>query len=591
MAPPRKKRARPHERAKAEADARAAAPIDDDWANRIIEALIADEHPWQRDAREDPSVRISMLWGRGCGKTTLFRVRALIKMVTRRNALIAYIATSRPTARRLNWNPLKALIDQLGVTDDFDFHESRGEVTCKRTGSTYFFIGADDTSEVEKLRGQPWDEVQVDESASHDEELLEYMLMECVAPRLGERRGVILLAGTPGRVLRGRFFDVTFPGSKLHRDYRDRDKYDRWIGWSSHSVELLDIVNLPDADRYPAMLANWEAALEEKEREQWGDDNPKWMREYRRRWARNDTTMMYQYIALDSTTGEIINRWDPLDGKKLEGVAALKAAIAKLPDEFNDYAFGYGLDLGARDPFALVIRAMSPSDVLRRMWHVFSFERPKMYARLIAELLIGEHCVKKAMRNEVYLPSELGGCFGVTGWPIAIVADLAGLGEVIIEDLAKVYGIKIKAADKKDKPGAIEEVNGSFVDRRYWVMKDSLLETQYSTLQWKPDDFGNNKEDKSAANHSADADTYISKEMAAKFAGASSKKQPPKTDPAKPAKSAATKAAPEKSDAWGDAPTRTKKRSAGEFGALGNSGDFDQLLTDGDYTGMDWGNG
>ena len=43
----------------------------------------------------------------------LLRVRALIKMLRIPGAIIAYVCTSRPTARKLNWNPLKKLIHEL----------------------------------------------------------------------------------------------------------------------------------------------------------------------------------------------------------------------------------------------------------------------------------------------------------------------------------------------------------------------------------------------------------------------------------------------------------------------------------------------
>jgi hypothetical protein len=438
MAPPRKKAAakrKPYDLKKAAETNRLALSPDEQWAEDICAQLDIDYHPWQVDADADPSKRITLLWGRGVGKTSILRARALKKMVRRRGAAIAYVCTSKPTARRLNWNPLKALLFALGLSDEFSFHETRMECMCIRTGSVYYFIGADDVAEVEKLRGQPFDEVQIDECASHDNELLEYMLDECVAPRLGERDGVIVLAGTPGHVLRGRFYDATRPGSDLHRPYRERDG-ERWIGWSSHSCELLDVISLPDADRYPAMQKNWATALEEKERNQWGDDNPKWLREYRRRWARNDTTNMYSAYRAFAEDGKTrLNSWDPLDGKTLDLVTMLAVAVAKLPSEFSDWVFGYGQDLGARDPYALDIFALSPSDERRRKFHVGWFDRRKMGPGAIANVLIGTEAADLARRGQVY--TELGGAFGVTGWPVAIVADLAGLGETIIDELAK----------------------------------------------------------------------------------------------------------------------------------------------------------
>lgn len=575
MARAKAPRAKPHARAKQAKRDRATMTPDQAWAEDLIERMTADYHPWQVDASSDPAKRISLLWGRGVGKTSILRARALTKMLRISGALVAYVCTSRPTARRLNWNPLKALLEALGVSDEFEFHETRMECTCLRTGSVYEFIGADDTAEVEKLRGRPFNEVQIDECGSHDNELLEYMLDECIAPRLGERDGGIVLAGTPGQVPRGLFYDVTRPGGELHRPYRERDS-ERWIGYSSHSCELLDVVSLPDADRYPAMQKNWAAALEEKERHQWGDDNPKWLREYRRQWARNDTTTMYQYRA--HVDEKPWNQWDPLRGRKLELVQMLEAAIKALPAELSGWVYGYGQDLGSRDPYALDIFALSPTDQQRRMWHVGWFDRRKMYPSTIAEVLIGPEAAEKARRGEVY--KTLGGAFGVTGWPVAIVADLAGLGEMVLDELAKTYGIKIKAAEKKNKFGAIEVFNGDLVDGRMFILAGSPLEEQLGSLQWKPDEYGQPKEDKGARNDHADAATYIRTELGGMFSAAPPAK--PKPDAEKAAKPERdrdrAKPAP-KDDRWNDAPVRSR-----------TSGEFDSLLANSDFTGMDWGN-
>src|SRR5262249_37279392 len=148
-------------------------------------------------------------------------------------------------------------------------------------------------------------------------------------------------------------------------------------------------------------------------------------------WASDHTTSMYAYQA-NNEDGSPLNRWMPFGELKLEGLPMLKAAIAALPREFDDWCYGYGADLGARDPFALTILAFSPSDPWRRFFHVFSFEKRRMYVRLIAELLIGKKAVAKVLRGEVY--DELGGLFGLTGWPVAAAADLAGLGQMVLDE-------------------------------------------------------------------------------------------------------------------------------------------------------------
>ncbi len=566
-------RAKPHAKVAAAARDLAAMGPDQEWSDSIVERMLADCHPLQLDAVLDPSLRISLIVGRGGGKTTSKRIRAVRKMVTIPRARIAYVATSRPEAERLNWEPLKQLLSELGEMDNFEFAEQKMRCTCLRTGATISFFGADDKKEINKLRGQPFDEFQVDETASHDPMLLEMMLDRAIGPRLGERKGCVVLGGSPGHVLRGRFYDVTRDGSEMHRPYalRDDPAYADWIGWSSHSWDMPKVLALPKAaERFPALALNWAAALEEKKRQQWSDDNPIWLREYLGRWAADNTTTMYAYRP-HNPDGSLFNRWDPLEGKPLEGVQALKAAIEKLPDDRTDWLYGYGQDLGSKDPYALNIFAFSPSDPLRRKFHVFSFGQRKMYARLIAELLIGEEAVTQALRGETY--DEVAGLFGVTGWPVAIVADLAGLGDTLIDELANVYGLQMKAAEKRGKFGAIEVFNGDLVDGRMFILSGSPLEEQLSTLQWKPDEYGQPKEDRSARNDHADAATYIRTEIGGMFSAPPPEPEKIEDGRQRTPKSQASKPAPK---GWGDRPARSKSR-----------GEFDSLLTDGDTFELD----
>jgi len=561
--------------------------LDEQWAAGLRDRLLDDCHPYQRDAVLDDALRIGILAGRGGGKTVVLRVRALLKMIAKPRARIIYAATSRPEAERLNWEPLKELVDQLGVRDEFSFNEGKLRCTCKRTGATYQLVGIDDKKEVNKYRGQPFDEVQVDETASHDIALLELFLDRAVGPRLGERNGCIVLAGTPGHILRGRFYEATRKGSELHRPYalRDDPDYAGWIGWSSHAWNIQTVLALPNAaSRYPAMVANWNAALLEKKRQVWGDKNPVWLREYLGLWASDHTTSMYAYQAHDED-GKLFNRWEPLDDLKLEPadwgdttktIQVLKRAIAALPKEHDDYLYGYGADLGSRDPFALTIKAFSPSDPWRRFFHVFSFERRRMYPAKIADLLIGPEAAELARRGQTY---EAGGLFGLTGWPVSAVADLAGLGEMILDELSKIYGIVFKAAVKKDKPGAIEVCNGDLVDGRAYVLGDSPLEEQLSTLQWKPDEYDQPKEDKAAANHSADSWTYIRADLGGMFSGVPAAKEgeiPPRPQVGRPAKAPKkSQSSTTKIDNWGDAPVTAGRR--GEYSGLLRDNDFKHI--------------
>jgi hypothetical protein len=500
---------------------------DETWAAELEAKVVAACHPWQRQAVRDPSRRISLRVGRGGGKTTAKRARGLIKISKLHRARVVYFATTRDQAIELNWEPLKDLIDKAGERDNFELSESRLVATCKRTGSRYKMVGADDKQEIEKYRGQPFDEVQVDEGASHGPELLERLLYRIIGPRLGERNGCIVLGGTPGHILRGPFYDSTRTGSDQHRPYADRDKpeYADWAKWSSHHWTLKGVAELPNAKKlYAAQCALWAEALVEKAANGWSDDNPIWRREYLGEWASDDAQNIFRYQP-HLPDGTPWNQWDPPRDA---------LGIAKLPPEHLNYLYGYVMDLGKKDPCAINIYAIAPEDPKRFIRHVFNHEQRDLYARRIAEILIGEDAVKQMLRGDG-LPDQLGGLFGVTGWPAVAVADTAVLGEMILDELANVYGIKFKPADKSPryKYGAFEGVNGDLIDGRMQILKDSATEQQMQSLQWKADEYGNLKEDKAQANHSTDCAIYIRPELITLFGdpGPTSKSEPTYADP------------------------------------------------------------
>lgn len=502
--------AKPHSRKKA---ARRLLSPDEQWAESIVARVLEACHPKQRAFVLDPGRRVSALCARGAGKTTAGLARFVIRMVRTTKARCLFIAQTKDDARELIWDKLQDWVERFGI--EATFVESRLECTFTRNGSKLKLVGADDDREVNKLRGKPRHEVGIDETAVFTAKRLSNLVHRAIGPRLGDYGGCLWMVSTPGHVLAGLYYDATRPGSDKHRPWEDRElpEFANWKRWSSHAWSLQD-----GAPHVEAIAALWAEALEEKEAEDWSDDNPIWMREYLGLWAADDTENIYRYRA--HVDGKPWNQWDPFGKQKLEGTLALRAAIAALPCEFKDWLYAIGFDMGSRDPFAANVIAFSPSDPLRRLFHVHCFGRTKMYAKLIAILLIGEEAVEKVLRSErVDYEKPSGGIFDVIGWPVAMVADLASLGEAIIEELANVYGIRIKAAEKKGKHAAIELTNGDFVDGRWKIIKDSPLEDQLTRLQWIVDEFGQVKENKADRNDHSDSIIYIRREIAVLFAG------------------------------------------------------------------------
>lgn len=517
------------------------------WAARITKRILADEHPWQLNATIDPADRIAMAVGRGGAKTTTMRARAMIKMVWLRDQSLGYAATTADHARELNWSKLQNACEHYGIraqgeNPDVSFLEAKMRMICHRTGSIYRLRGVEDKADAEKFRGFAQAEFGADEVGSWNPELLAYTVNQCVVPRLGEayalpagllefilhwdpedveelesfistldwdnsRGGCVVMGSTPPSTLRGIFYDATREGSTKHRPYELRDEFPDWAGWSSHWWALKNVVDLPDSkQRYPALWFNWQAALRQKEAEQWSDDNPIWKREYLGIWAADDTDTMFRYRP--HVDGKPWNQWNPLEwpdsaSPRLTTLDETKAILAKLRADHGDIRVVVSADEGFKDPFAVNAFAFSPRDPLRTIWHISAFERVNVYDRQFAELIIGEAAVK-SMVEHMKMPATFGGLFGaIGGWPAGAILDSA---DHYIANMQNTYGIRFVKWDRKpdNKIAGVELVNGDLIDGRIKILKGTPLERQIMVLQWKMDEYNSKKEDKAQANHSTD---------------------------------------------------------------------------------------
>jgi hypothetical protein len=347
-----------------------------------------------------------------------------------------------------------------------------------------------------------------DECGALKPELVEYTVFEVIGPRVH----VIGLGGTPGRDRRKLFYEATRPGSDKHRPYRDRAKYPDFNGYSSHSWDLEDIIALPNAKKLYAELCRlWAEALIEKRDNKWSDDNPIWLREYKKTWAADGHAPRLRIVRAASRW-QAVERLGPLrrqrpDRRRRRPPHRDREAKEAAPG-VHRLALCRSQGQGHKDPFACNPLAFSPHDPQRRKWQVMSFERMGMgYGKPIAQLLIGEAEVDAFVKTDVF-PTKFGGVFGeLGGWPDGMIIDS---DNALLEDLKNVYGIKTEKADKKPdyKKGAIELVNGEFTDGRLIVLLGSPMQEQLEQLQWKEQDNGTLIEDPAQANHSTDTAVY-----------------------------------------------------------------------------------
>jgi hypothetical protein len=506
-----------------------------------------DCHPFQRAVVETLARFITLLVGRGGGKTTSMRARDIRKLATVRRGKLIYFAKTREQTRELMWNPIRDSLEvyeaRLGneLYENWEFSEARLTVTCRRTGATMRLLGMDDAAEIEKLRGQPFDQVDIDEAASHKPELLANLIDRIIGPRLGERKGCIVLGGTPGFILRGPFYDFTRPGASvagsdgqpvpLHVPYRELEHHPGWRGYVSFAWTLRDVLDIPGAaEKYPALANLWDETELIKANNRWTDENPIWLREYKGQWAADDTGLVFRYKP--HVDGKEWNRWTPFGTEQpIAGVQGLRIAVDKLHalhPEFTDWRYVITGDSGTSDPWACNVFTLSPQDSERRLWHVFCYEQVGMYSKLFSQLVQGQEQTAAAAAGRPM--SKLGGLMSVTGWPDAMGIDADG---DTVSTLQKEYGLNFTKMDHNpmSKMGTIETVNGDLIEGRIKIIHKSTLEEQLQSLQWSEDVHGNVKESKAQANHCTDCLIYARRLVALLFESGSvvedSKPAPP----------------------------------------------------------------
>lgn len=522
----------------------------EEWANGIVARIVAGTHPKQRAFVEDPGRRVVGMCSRGAGKTTGGIARFVKRMVKTRRARCLFIAATRDSARELIWDKLQETVSRLGI--EADFAEAALRVTFKRTGSTLRLVGSDDEKDINKLRGKSFHEIGIDEAAFVKDSILRNLIYRVLGPRLGDYEGVLWAISTPGAIPAGLYYDITRDGSEMHRPWEKRADFAQpWIGWSSHHWTLWD-----GAQFVPAIARELAEALLEKLANGWSDDNPIWRREYLAQWAADNTNNIYQFRAR-LEDGAAWNVWSP--------ERAGSHRMGALPAEFTDWVHVYCADMGASDPFALHVLAASPSDPARRIYHRYEFYRTRMYARPIAELLLGPE-----LNHD-----KPTGLFAATGWPVGMIADMSHLGQAVLDELANVYGVRFIAADRGDnaKRSGIETMNGDLTDGRFVALEDSELAKQFAALQWRPDENGIPREGKGDTNHATDAAVYGRLLLSSLLGAAGSAVVP--TSPGVPAIGAAA-----------------RQSEVDDVAASGGiDGEFDSSLFDDRVSFDDWGNG
>lgn len=241
--------------------------------------LIDDAFQAQAAFLEDASSLVCVLCTRRAGKSYGAALRLLRSAYAHPGASCLYIALTRDSAKRILWKDvLKSINRQLSL--NASFNETQLSMTLPN-GSVVYLLGADtDEEEKQKLLGQKYAAVVIDESASFTVDLNE-LVFGILKPAVADYRGSISLIGTPGNLKRGLYFDITQGQDPLNQG--------RWTanGWSGHRWS---------AEANPHMAQKWaEEIAELKAANPLIEQTPIFQQNYLGRWVVDETKLVYKY--------------------------------------------------------------------------------------------------------------------------------------------------------------------------------------------------------------------------------------------------------------------------------------------------------
>lgn len=317
--------------------------------------------PKQQNVLKDKYDRIAVRTARRSGKTRT----AIHKIVTTHcenpGAWTAIVSLTQGLARRQYWKEMQDWAKREGIDLIFDKHLLEINWPC---GGKTILIGADRTSEIDKLRGLKFYGVVLDEAKSYSPRILQELIEEVIEPALQDYAGWLLMIGTPGSILAGIFYQATCmeytddDGDKVSKLWGSTDEY--WNThehvWSFHYWTNQDNPFLVDPE---TGVHRWELALRKKKRKKWADDHPVWVREYLGQWAASEDALIYPFSLLRNKTDEFglpLVTWIPKRNIANEfGLPECTPDGITIPDESWNYLLG--TDLGFVNPSGFVIAA------------------------------------------------------------------------------------------------------------------------------------------------------------------------------------------------------------------------------------------
>jgi len=267
-------------------------PVD----QRLADKRFAQQHAFVTDSSNSIAAQCTRRAGKSFG-IGLRLYRAALKYPA---STPLYIALTRKSAHDIMWPVMVQINNKFGL----GAVPTESALTVSLPNQSQIsLVGADMKNFIERLRGPKYPEVCIDEAGSFRSHL-KSLIEDILEPATLDYNGSIVLAGTPGVVPSGVFFDAT-QGTG---------------GYSVHKWTLYQNPYLPNAQDFVDRI---------KKKRKWTNDNPTYQREYLGKWVIDLDALVYKF--------------------KKE-----KNLYAELP-RANDYVRILGVDYGWNDATALAV--------------------------------------------------------------------------------------------------------------------------------------------------------------------------------------------------------------------------------------------
>lgn len=255
-----------------------------------------------------------------------------------------YVALTRPNAKDIAWGIFKDLYRRFEIGDvDNDFHESALDIHLPN-GSTIMLRGADQAQWVERLEGQEFKLIIVDEAAQFNLNVRK-LVYGSMGPMIA-KEGTICLISRPGDIKFGLFYDLTRDENRMGPQGElggwtvdDKEGARRWqiFNWSTFDNPFM---SQAWKDEIAAMIAVNPEAIH----------SPINRRHYFGEWAEDSDKNVYAF----DENRDVIDAWEQVEGDR----------------------FGATTDFGWNDAQAFCVGCWNPKRPDFTI--VESFSRPQM---------------------------------------------------------------------------------------------------------------------------------------------------------------------------------------------------------------------